>query len=185
MKKQISKKGQEILTLLAKGGTLEFRRSPHGYFCVIGKDRALWKRFQRKTLLYAIQALFKKKFVVIDERLEDGHTKISLTEEGKNFSKKLQSVFGAMRDATAWDKKWRLIFFDIPEEKKKMRDAFRYQLQKTGCAEFQRSVFIYPHPCFQEIESLAEELGVKEHIVLVTAETLSNEFRFKNQFGLS
>lgn len=184
MEKHLSKKSREVLALLARGVALEFRRSPRGYFRTVGKDHALWGGFQRKTLLYAIRALFKNKFVVIDEQ-EDGHTKIALTGEGRDFFRKDKSVFSAVRGPALWDKKWRLVFFDIPEEKKNLRDALRYQLRKAGCAEFQRSAFIYPYPCFREIESLAEGLGVGEHIVLVTAETLSNEFRFKNQFGLS
>ncbi len=130
-----------------------------------------------------INALHKNNFVEIEEDSE-GNTKIILTKSGKEFAQKQQSVLRGSDAPKEWDKKWRLIFFDIPEEKKKSRDAFRYQLRKAGLKEFQRSALIYPYPCFREVENLAEELAIKEFIVLVTAETLSNEFHFKNHFGL-
>src|SRR3989338_11113787 len=104
MKKRISKKSTDILGLLAKGITLEFRRSPRGYFRTIGKDRVVWAGFQRKTLLYAIRALLKNGFVAIDEDAE-GYTKIALTDAGRGFSRKRKSVFSAMPDASLWDKK--------------------------------------------------------------------------------
>ena len=182
MERRLSKKGKEVLAILAGGADLEFRRSPQGYFCAAGKDRALWTKYHRKTLLYAIHAFHKHGFAEIHES-EEGLTKVKLTDAGKSFARKQQSVLGGKKP-NEWDKKWRLVFFDVPEEKKKERDAFRYQLRKAGLMEFQRSAFVYPYPCFREVGTLADELGVKEHIVLVTAETLSNEFKFKEHFGL-
>lgn len=183
MANRLSKKASEVLGLLRGGAYLEFRRTPHGYFQAVGKDRALWMKYQRKTLLYVINALHKNNFVEIQEDAE-GNTKVILTKPGKEFAQKQQSIFGAMRRTEEWDKKWRLVFFDVPEEKKKSRDAFRYQLKKAGLVEFQRSAFIFPWPCFKEVGALAAEVGIKEHVVLVTAETLSNEFYFKEHFGL-
>lgn len=183
MKRLVSKKGLEVLAALAGGANLEFQPSPKGYFRAIGKDRGRWVKFERKTLLYAIKTLHKNKFVEIIEE-KTGSTQIKLTEEGRAFARKQRSFLSGFSSPKEWDKKWRLIFFDVPEEKKKLRDAFRYQLKKAGLKEFQRSAFIFPYSCFREIEGLAEELGIKEHIVLATAETLSNEFHFKNRFGL-
>lgn len=183
MERHIPKKAGEILTLLAGGndaGILEFRQTPKGYSRIVSKNKNLWLRFHRKTLFYAIHALVRSGFVAIEET-PGGTTKVAITEEGKRLAKEERLGLNHPRE---WDKKWRLVFFDIPEEKKKLRDAFRYHLQKTGMAEFQRSAFVFPYPCFREVNVLAEKLNLKEHIVLVTAETLSNEFKFKEHFGL-
>lgn len=182
MEKHIPGKGKEVLLALLRGAHLEFKPSPKGYFRAVGKDKKLWINYQRKTLLYAINALHKNKLIEITEE-ESGTTHIKLTDEGKLFARKSGSVL-ANSPTGEWDKKWRLVFFDIPEEKKKFRDAFRYQLRKAGLKEFQRSGFIYPWPCFKEVQAIADELGIKENIVLVTAETLSNEFHFRQHFGL-
>lgn len=180
MKKRISKKAKEVLLLLIKSGELWFRKTPAGYFRVVAEDKTPWLSFHRKTLLYAIHSLYRAGLANIEE-VQDGFTRVTVTDEGRVVSK--EKELGGLQPKE-WDKKWRLVFFDIPEEKKKQRDAFRYQLQKAGFMEFQRSAFIYPHSCFREIERIAGELNLDEHIVMVTAETLSNEFKFKKHFGL-
>lgn len=183
MARGIPKKALEVIGLLNGGADLEFRRTPQGYFRIGGKNKASWTKFERKTLLYAINAIHKNNLAEIQEDT-NGNTKVILTGKGKEFAQKQKSILGSSTTPREWDKKWRLIFFDVPEQKKKLRDAFRYQLKKAGLKEFQRSAFIYPFSCFKEVEHIAGELNIKEHIVLVTAETLSNEFYFKNQFGL-
>ncbi|MEK7162448.1 MAG: hypothetical protein AAB730_01145 [Patescibacteria group bacterium] len=180
MEIRLPKKAKEVLVLLADAGVLEFRRTPAGYFRLLSENKSAWKRFQRKTLLYAIRALYRDGLITIEETPE-GITTVGVTEAGKKAAK--EKTFLSERPKE-WDKKWRLIFFDIPEEKKKFRDAFRYHLQKMGATEFQRSAFIFPYPCSREVGALAEKLSLREHIVLVTAETLSNEFKFKEHFGL-
>lgn len=183
MERGLSRKGKDILKLLAGGAILEFRRSPGGYFRASGKDRAVWTKHHRKTLLYAIRSLHSRGLIEINEKPE-GVTSVSVTDSGKRFARRQESVLGGT-PPEPWDKKWRLVFFDIPEQKKKFRDAFRYQLRKAGLVEFQRSGFIFPFPCFREVEELARQLNLAEHVTFVTAETLSNEFHFKNFFGLS
>lgn len=180
MEIRLSRKGKEVLVLLAEAGTLEFRRTPAGYFRVVSENKSAWVRFHRKTLLYAIRALYRDGLITIAETPE-GITQVAATEAGKKEAK-AKTFLG--EKPKEWDKKWRLIFFEIPEEKKKLRDVFRYRLQKMGATEFQRSAFIFPYPCSREVAALAEKLSLKEHIVLVTAETLSNEFKFKEHFGL-
>lgn len=180
MERGVPKKAKEVLTLLSEGAELEFHRSQAGYFRVISKNKAPWLNFHRKALLYAIRLLHQNGMITIEEMAGD-ITKISLTAAGKNW---LESENKKTAPLKEWDRKWRLIFFDIPEEKKKFRDSFRYHLQKLGLVEFQRSSFISPFPCFREVEKIAEHLQLKDHIVFVTAETLSNEFHFKQRFEL-
>ena len=55
-----------------------------------------------------------------------------------------------------WDRKWRIILFDIPEKIRKARDVFRYHLNQLGFYEFQKSVFVHPYNCKDEIDYLIE-----------------------------
>ena len=159
MEIRLSKKGKEVLELLAEAA-LEFHRTPAGYFRIHSKNKSAWNRFQRKTLLYAIRALYRDGLITIEESPE-GITTGGITEAGKKAAKEKISLGEKQK---GWDKKWRLIFFDVPEEKKKFRDTFRYHLQKMGATEFQRSAFIFPYPCSREVAALAEKLSLKEHI---------------------
>ncbi len=180
MVKLLSKKAREILDLLGEGIILKFHRSPRGYFKLLVRNPLPWQRFHRKTLLYAIHSLHRQGLVAIDEDAS-GTVSIGLTQTGKSTVRAL-----AAKDALpqGWDRKWRLVLFDIPEQKKKLREAFRYQLRRMGFVEFQRSVFLYPYPCVNDIDALTEQTGLREHVVMVTAESVSNEFQFKKHFGL-
>jgi len=75
-----------------------------------------------------------------------------------------------------WDKKWRIIVFDISELKKLYRDAFRGKLKELGFYPLQKSVWICPFDCRDEIELLREFFGLKEkELRLIVAESIGND----------
>ncbi len=170
---------KRILLLIAESGILKFMRSPRGYFKIISGDRKQWSGIHRKTVLYAIKLLYKRGLVNIREG-PDGATTIAINPAGR------EAAAAALEaKPEKWDGKWRLILFDIPEAKKKNREAFRYHLRRIGFAEFKRSALIFPYPCSSEIHALAKELDLSDHIALVTAEAISEELKFKRHFGLA
>src|SRR3989344_687845 len=46
-----------------------------------------------------------------------------------------------------WDRKWRIVMFDIPEKLKGLRDSLRLHFREIGMIELQKSVLVYPYPC--------------------------------------
>ena len=81
-----------------------------------------------------------------------------------------------------WDKKWRLIMFDIPEGKKQARRAINLALKKLGCAQYQKSVFITPFPCKKEIDFVGECFGVRENIRIIVAYEVEKSESIKKAF---
>ncbi len=53
-----------------------------------------------------------------------------------------------------WDKKWRVISFDIPEVNRKDRAFLRKELQWIGFLEVQKSVWIFPYNIEEELLTL-------------------------------
>lgn len=143
----------------------------------------MWTEFHRKTLLYAINLLYRKALLDINEGL-DGITAIAVTEAGTRIADTAGLVPNSVIRPSEWDKKWRLVLFDVPESKKKRREAFRYHLRRMGFTEFKRSALIFPFPCAKEVDVLAERLNIRENVVMITAESISDEFRFKKHFSL-
>ena len=74
--------------------------------------------------------------------------------------------------------------FDIPEILKKVRDTFRYQLKKLGFIELQRSVFILPFECKNEIEYIIEFYNIRKHVRFIEANQIDNELHLKHKFQL-
>ena len=67
-----------------------------------------------------------------------------------------------------WDRSWRFLLFDIPEEKRTIRDEFRAGLKRLGFIQFQQSVWIHPYPCEDEVDFLAEFFKVNRFLTLLT-----------------
>jgi phenylacetic acid degradation operon negative regulatory protein len=80
-----------------------------------------------------------------------------------------------------WDKKWRVVVFDIPEKNKKLRDEFRRRLKKLGFVEFQKSVFAHPHPCEDEINTLINFFDLRENVRCLES-TLSYDADLRKHF---
>jgi len=58
-----------------------------------------------------------------------------------------------------WDRRWRIISYEIPESKREIRDRLRRQMQGWGLGPWHRSFWVTPHPV---IESLRWLIGGKE-----------------------
>lgn len=183
VEKGLPRKAEQSLRTLANSSVLAFRRSPLGYFKIVSRDPEQWSSFHRKTLFTSLHTLYQRGLVDIQEGL-DGITTVTITDDGRRIAERLTRIEIPRLAASEWDRKWRIIMFDIPEAKKKSREMLRYHLRRLGFAEFQRSAFIYPFHCSDTITALAEQLALEGHIVTITAESLSNEFQYKKIFGL-
>ena len=74
--------------------------------------------------------------------------------------------------------------FDIPEKFKIARNALREKLNDLGFLKYQKSVFIYPYECKDEIDFIIEFFEVKPFVRYIIAEKIDNELDFKKKFNL-
>lgn len=74
-----------------------------------------------------------------------------------------------------WDKFWRIISYDIPEEKRAARNAFGNRLRQMGCFQLQRSVWISPFPCREQVEAVAAYYETDQFVTYFEARNLDNE----------
>ena len=174
---------KKILLLLLGGVLLGFTYSPLGQRKVyreIGKE---WKRIDRENLTRNIHALHKSNHVSIKRNSERSYTYI-LSDTGK--SKALIYQFEQMQiPKHTWDKKWRLVAFDIPEDYKRARDALRRKLQKLGFRELQKSVFVFPYECQNEIKFIVEFFGIRKYVQYGILEFIDNDQSLRKIFRLS
>lgn len=77
---------------------------------------------------------------------------IRLTEKG--YLKALGGRMPEERWNRPWDGKWRMILFDLPEEKRAVRNVLRKQLRAAHFGGLQRSAWITPDP----IDAIGESL---------------------------
>jgi len=109
--------------------------------------------------------------------------KYSLTAKGA--TKLEQLGFSKSIKKQKWDGLWRIIIFDISEDKKTAREALRQKLKKFGFYHLQKSVFVLPYDCEKEIMALADFFMANDNIEYITAKTLGGkEKEIKNFFNL-
>jgi DNA-binding transcriptional regulator PaaX len=183
MKERIGVNQQKILTLLLGGVALSFSRSPKQYFRILKDMRREWKKINERALRDAIKRLYESRLVAMKEN-KDGMLTVILTEEGKLKALTYDLDSMKIKKPGRWDRKWRMILFDIPEKKKKIRDIFRHRLKKLGFYEFQKSVFVFPYDCGEEMEYLVEFYNVRKFVRVVLAESMDNELHLKKYFEL-
>ena len=131
-----------------------------------------------------IKADRQKEYAIEQKSNKDGTTTFVLSVEGKE-----RALTYNMDNMTLarhpWDRKWRIVIFDIPEKLKKVRDAICYHLKRLGFIELQHSVFITPFKCRDEIEYLIEFYKTRRFIRYIEATHIDNELDLKNKFDLN
>lgn len=133
----------------------------------------------RSRIKRSIFRLEKSGFI---ERKKDDDESFVLTQKGKERAMRYELDRMKIAPQKNWDKKWRLIMFDIPEEKKQARRAINFALKKFGCVQYQKSVFITPFPCKKEIDFVGECFGVRENIRIIVAHEVEKSELLKKVF---
>ncbi len=83
-----------------------------------------------------------------------------------------------------WDKKWRILIFDIQERKKGIRDQIRVTLNYIGFVKLQNSVWVYPYDCEDLITLLKADFGMGKEVLYIIADKIENEKVLLRHFGL-
>ncbi|MBI2635676.1 MAG: hypothetical protein HYW79_04040 [Parcubacteria group bacterium] len=183
MKKEIIIK--DILKYLVIGGAiLLILSSPSGtrrFLKEIPKELKRYKRLKlRRALLYLktqdrIQYIEKNNVIVA-----------KITEKGKNYLKKFDFDNLSLIKPDVWDKKWRLVIFDIPERKKLAREALRQKLKDLGLIKLQDSIWVTPFPCEEEVILIKSAFNLSDFWldVIITENVGNREYQLRKQFDL-
>ena len=112
-------------------------------------------------------------------------------EQGKNFIKLTQKGVlehlldhSGMEVQEKWDRKWRMLLFDIPEKAHLQRDRLRWILKKHGFYKFQASVFIHPYPMNRKTIEYLQSSGLSEYIRVVKVDEMDFDSDLKKKFNL-
>lgn len=163
-----------VIITLATGAviTLALAFPGLGYLYKAFKKEQWEEARRRGTLKITIKRLEKQSLVSWSE--QDGELTLNLTEEGKKKVLKYKIDDLKIRKPVKWDGWWRVIVFDIPEEQKIAREMFRNKLKDLEFYQLQKSVFVCPYECKDEIDFLSHAFEVAPYIHIIKAKEISN-----------
>lgn len=78
----------------------------------------------------------------------------------------------------------RVVLFDVPEDQKELRDALRMRFKRLGLIELQKSVFVHPYDCRNEIDFIIEFFDARRYVRFIEALHIDNELHLKHRFRL-
>jgi hypothetical protein len=173
---------RKILLLLLGGLAFGCSYTPRNQWKVIKTVSDEWNKINKKDLYKEMRSLYKYNLVKKTSN-SDGTCTFVLTDKGR--LRALTYNFGEMViEKEKWDGKWRFVIFDIPEKLKSGRDALRKKIKKLGFYELQKSVFIFPYKCADEIAFIIEFFGIKKYVRHGTMDSIDDDIYLKKFFGL-
>lgn len=175
---------KQLLHLLAKASAIGMTFAFPGAAPALGSLVLGGQRYDRWRTKQIVSQMAKQKLVKIKEG-NDGKVTVIITKNGLARALTYQLECMSIKKPKKWDKKWRVIIFDIPEKYRRVRDVFRMRLQQLGLHKLQESVFVYPYPCFEEIEFLRELYGVAFTVRYLLVEEIEDDRQLKYHFKLT
>ena len=107
---------------------------------------------------------------------------IELIQKGKKLLKTYLYQELVIPKPKSWDKKWRLVIYDIANDKKDRRDVLRNKLENLGFLKLQESVYVYPFECLKEIDLIKNIFYLAPHVQYIVAERVETEIDLIKKF---
>ena len=120
---------------------------------------------------------------LLEFREEGKMVKIVLTESGRKRVLSYQLDEMVIKEPKRWDGDWHIVVFDIPEKKKAARNALAEKMRQLGLVLFQKSVWIYPYSCKDEIDFIAKVFEVEKYVHYIETKSITNDDLLRSRFG--
>ncbi len=141
------------------------------------------ENYKNRQISNAVTNLHRCKFIEYIPN-NKGMTTIRITKKGETKLKSFAIDLIKISIPSKWDGKWRVVMFDLPIRYAKIRHILRFRLKQLGFVKFQKSVWIYPYSCTDEILFVAEYYKIAKHVEVMTVIDINNDLKLKKYFKL-
>ena len=165
-----------------------------GVFLFSGRNvsRALWKaekwgrEFENKKWREVKKSLneLKHRGLVSLTFKSDGIFEARITKKGKEIVRKIDFDDLQIIKPNRWDERWRMVIFDIPNKMHKHRLALTQKLRNLGFQMIQKSVWVHPYPCDEEIMVVRKFYNVDPYVTYIETAHVEDEDVWREKFDL-
>lgn len=140
------------------------------------------KKYEPKQAVYkSIESLIRTGLVRRTHR-PDGEPVLELTTRGKWEAYIRGSGVEVRAKKKTWDGKWRIVIFDIPDAKARLRGELRRGMKLFGFHQLQKSVWVYPYSCDDFILVLKTHLELGDSVVYLTTNSIDADTALRKEF---
>ena len=147
--------------------------------------KALWERKISGTYdgaRKAVKHLLRKNFIEF-HRMGKGKF-LRLTQKGAQALTIIEGKQFQLPKPKRWDHKWRMLIFDIKEERRKVRAQIRQMLIAIGFKCLQKSVWVYPYDCEDLIILIKADLQIGRDVLYMVVDEIEYDKPLLEHFGL-
>ncbi len=130
----------------------------------------------------AFEKLLQKGMVKIE--MTSRGKRVRLTELGEHEFARMVARHPDRRVHKHWDKRWRMVIYDISEEKKHIRLRLQEMLREFGFYKLQNSIWIYPYDCEALMILLKADFKIGGEVLYAVVEKIENDQPIKKYFAL-
>jgi CRISPR-associated endonuclease Cas2 len=171
-----------VLAVIGTAGLLLVAMTAPNTLQLLGKLGLAKTRFSEEVGS-ALSRLARKGQIVFEEH--HGKKYARITSAGKRaLELEQQMALTRSRLGTKWDKRYRMVIFDIPERKRRLRTRLRQIMREAGFVCVQKSVWIFPYDCEDLIILLKAQLHIGKDVIYTIVEKIENDRWIKRHFGL-
>ncbi|HVZ12084.1 MAG TPA: hypothetical protein VG965_03565 [Patescibacteria group bacterium] len=116
--------------------------------------------FNKPALVKTIRRLREAGY--IDREKNQEGVILKLTKLGQDYLKPFEDE--------KWDHKYRVVIWDIPERKRRIRDLFRRRLREWGFKNWQKSVWVSKQNITIQLRSLITELELEKYVSVIESD---------------
>ena len=177
------RRGQVRDTLLAAlliGGMVAIGAVP-----LVARPRGFRPKDQRRFNYYTKTVAYR----LVTQRLaewvkRDGTRFLRITEAGQQRLAFEREKMKLEEQKRRWDKRWRMVVFDLPERRRVTRAKLRATMAEVGFVRLQDSVWVYPYDCEEFIALLKAELKIGKDALYAIVEKIENDKGIRGHFRL-
>ncbi len=180
-KMRIGPVGEAILAGVAVVGVVSVLALFPGVTCVIAPFIKKKQYPQKQVIQKSVESLVRAG-LVSKKIHKDGTVTLELTQKGRWEALLRTKTLDERKEK--WDMLWRVIVFDVPQSKSKLRRELRRAMKLYGFRMLQQSVWVYPYACDDFVGVLKKHLGLSNDVLYMKVAFIENDTQLRKEFKL-
>jgi phenylacetic acid degradation operon negative regulatory protein len=128
--------------------------------------------YNEQSVRAAISRMSKQNW--LESRKEGNKSFYSLTKFGKRRTEEAAGRIYQVEPGK-WDGKWRIFFYKIPEERRKVRDQLRNELIWSGFAPLSNSAWISPNDLKEQVYTIVKKYDIADNVNFFVSENIGTK----------